>query len=265
MILELENVSRKRDGRWVLKDISWRVEKGDHWVLYGLNGSGKTSLLELINAYLFPTEGTIRVLGMEFGKTYLAERLRSRIGFVSSSIGQKIRPDDNAYEVVLSGAFASIGLFEDTDAETDQKGVEILRELGCLDYANRNFHTLSQGERQRILIGRALMADPELLILDEPTNGLDFIAREELLESVARIARRPDGPAILYVTHHAEEILPEFNKTLLLKDGRVFGSGNTADLINSECLSGFFGLSVEADWQAGRPTLTKKRAEASPK
>ncbi|SIT87129.1 ABC transporter ATP-binding protein [Edaphobacillus lindanitolerans] len=265
MILEMEGVSRKRDGRWVLKEIDWRVEKGDHWVLYGLNGSGKTSLLELINAYLFPTEGTVRVLGMEFGKTYLAERLRSQIGFVSSSVAHKLRPDDNAYEVVLSGAFSSIGLYEDTTEEIDRKGVDILRELGCLDYANRNFHTLSQGERQRVLIGRALMADPSLLILDEPTNGLDFIAREELLDSVARIARRPDGPTILYVTHHVEEILPEFNKTLLLKEGRVFDAGHTSDLISSECLSGFFGLPVAVDWQEGRPSLTKKQAEVSRK
>ncbi|WP_040226322.1 ABC transporter ATP-binding protein [Bhargavaea cecembensis] len=257
MILEMENVSRKRDGRWVLKEIDWRVEKGDHWVLYGLNGSGKTSLLELINAYLFPTEGTVRVLGLEFGKTYLAERLRKQIGFVSSSVGQKIRPDENAYEVVLSGAFASIGLYEETNAETDRKGVDILKELGCLEYANRNFGTLSQGEKQRVLIGRALMADPALLILDEPTNGLDFIAREELLESVARIARRPDGPTILYVTHHVEEILPEFNKTLLLKEGSVFAAGNTADLISGPQLSAFFGMPVNVSWLGGRPSLSK--------
>ena len=108
MIIEMENVSRKREGKWILKDINWKVEKRDHWVLYGLNGAGKTSLLELINAYLFPTTGTIRVLGMEFGKTYLAERLRRRIGFVSSLVQEKLEPGDNAYEVVLSGAFTVI-------------------------------------------------------------------------------------------------------------------------------------------------------------
>jgi iron complex transport system ATP-binding protein len=260
MIIEMENVSRKREGKWILKDINWNVERGDHWVLYGLNGAGKTSLLELINAYLFPTTGTIRVLGMEFGKTYLAERLRRRIGFVSSLVRQKLEPGDNAYEVVLSGAYASFGLHEETTEEIDRKGVDILRELGCLDYANRDYDTLSQGEQQRVLIGRALMADPELLILDEPTNGLDFLAREELLESIGRIAERPDAPTILYVTHHIEEILPAFNKTLLLKEGQVFDAGNTDELVTSDRMSEFFGIPVNVIWDNGRPLLSKAQA-----
>jgi iron complex transport system ATP-binding protein len=257
VIIEMENVSRKREGKWILKDINWTVQKGDHWVLYGLNGAGKTSLLELINAYLFPSTGTIRVLGMEFGKTYLSERLRKRIGFVSSLVQQKLEPGDNAYEVVLSGAYASFGLYEETTEEIDQKGVDILRELGCLEYANRRYDTLSQGEKQRVLIGRALMADPELLILDEPTNGLDFLAREELLESIARIADRADAPTILYVTHHIEEILPAFNKTLLLKDGQVFDAGATDELVTRDRMSEFFGIPVNVIWDNGRPLLSK--------
>ncbi|TWT07090.1 ABC transporter ATP-binding protein [Planococcus sp. CPCC 101016] len=259
-ILELENVTRRRDDKLLLKDVNWRVQRGEHWVLYGLNGAGKTSLLDLINAYFFPTEGKVTVLGLEFGKTYLAEKLRSQIGFVSASVQQKLPTYDNAYEVVLSGAFASLGLYQETTEEIDQKGVEILRDLGCLDYANRNYHTLSQGEKQRVLIGRALMADPELLILDEPTAGLDFIAREELLESIATIAQKPDGPTIIYVTHHIEEILPEFNKTLLLKAGEVFASGDTAELITSERLSDFFDMPVNVVWSNGRPLLSKAKS-----
>ena len=259
MIIEMENVSRMREGKWILKDINWMVEKGDHWVLYGLNGAGKTSLLELVNAYLFPTTGTIRVLGMEFGKTYLAERLRKRVGFVSSLVQQKLDPGDNAYEVVLSGAYASFGLYEETTEKIDLKGVGILRELGCLEYANRRYDTLSQGEKQRVMIGRALMADPELLILDEPTNGLDFLAREELLESIGRIAEKPDAPTILYVTHHIEEILPVFNKTLLLKEGNVFDAGDTRRLVTGDRLSEFFGMPVNVFWNDGRPLLSKAR------
>lgn len=258
MILELEGVTRRRDDKMLLDGVDWQVRKGEHWVLYGLNGAGKTSLLSLINAYFFPTTGKVTVLGMEFGKTYLAEKLRSQIGFVSSSIQQKLPPQDNAYEVVLSGAYASLGLHQETTEEIDQKGVEILRELGCLEYANRNYHTLSQGEKQRVLIGRALMADPALLILDEPTSGLDFIAREELLESIATIAEKPGGPTIIYVTHHIEEILPEFNKTLLLKDGKVFAAGETDKLINSEQFSEFFGMPVTIVWNNERPLLSKK-------
>lgn len=257
MILELEGVSRRRDDKLLLDGVDWQVQKGEHWVLYGLNGAGKTSLLDLINAYFFPTEGKVTVLGMEFGKTYLAEKLRSRIGFVSASVQQKLPAHDNAYEVVLSGAFASLGLYQETSEKVDQKGIGILRELGCLDYANRNYHTLSQGEKQRVLIGRALMADPELLILDEPTAGLDFIAREELLESIAAIAKKPDGPTIIYVTHHIEEIMPEFDKTLLLKAGKVFASGDTAEVLTSGRLSDFFDIPVNLIWSNDRPLLSK--------
>ena len=257
MILELENVSRRKDGKKLLKNVTWQVRQGEHWVIYGLNGSGKTSLLNLINAYFFPTEGKVSVLGMEFGKTYLAEKLRKQIGFVSSSIQQKINPYDNAYEVVLSGAFASIGLYEETTEEIDRKGVDILNDLGCLEYANREYQTLSHGERQRVLIGRALMGNPSLLVLDEPTNGLDFIAREELLESIEAIAKKPGAPTIIYVTHHVEEILPVFDKTLLLKDGEVFASGETKDMITSDRLSSFFDVPVTVSWEKERPFLSK--------
>ncbi|PSL40764.1 iron complex transport system ATP-binding protein [Planomicrobium soli] len=256
-ILDLENISRRRGDKTLLKNVNWQIEQGEHWILYGMNGAGKTSLLDLINAYFFPTQGKISVLGMEFGKTYLAEKLRKQIGFVSSSLQHKIPPSDNAYEVVLSGAFASIGLFEETTAEMDKRGVEILKKLGCLDYANRPYETLSQGEKQRVLIGRALMAEPALLVLDEPTNGLDFIAREELLEAIERITKQPDAPTVIYVTHHIEEILPVFDKTLLLKDGEVFASGNMEELITSEGLSKFFEIPVTVMWHNNRPLLSK--------
>ncbi|MFC4798267.1 ABC transporter ATP-binding protein [Neobacillus sp. GCM10023253] len=257
MILQLEDVSLKRSDNWILKNVNWQIEKGEHWVLFGLNGSGKTAILNLLNAYNFPTKGKINVLGMEFGKTYLAEKLRKQIGFVSSSLQEKFHPGDNAFEVVLSGAFASIGLYEAPTDEIRRKAISLLEELGCIDYANRNYETLSQGEKQRVLIARALMADPSLLILDEPTNGLDFIAREKLLESIETIAKNPDAPAIIYVTHHVEEILPVFNKTLLLKEGQVFAYGNTNEMLSSEGLTQFFNLPVRVSWENKRPLLSK--------
>ncbi len=257
MILELENVSLRRDGKWILQDINWKVKKGQNWVLFGLNGAGKTSILDLLNAYAFPTKGKMSVLGMEFGQTYLAEKLRVQIGFVSSSIQQKFRLNDNAFEVVLSGAFASIGLYESLTDEMRDKAILLLKNLGCFEYANRHYGTLSQGEKQRVLIARSLMADPSLLILDEPTNGLDFIARESLLESIEHIAKSPDSPTIIYVTHHIEEILPIFDKTLLLKEGKVFASGDTSKMISSEQLSNFFELPVNVTWVNNRPLLTK--------
>lgn len=257
MVVQLENVSLRRNGKWILQDIQWDIKKGENWVLFGLNGSGKTAILNLLNAYNFPTEGKITILGMEFGKTYLGEKLRKQIGFVSSSLQEKFYPSDNAFEVVLSGAFASIGLYETPSDRMRSKATNLLESLGCIEYANRNYETLSQGEKQRVLIARALMADPLLLILDEPTNGLDFIAREQLLESIDMMAKSPGAPTLIYVTHHVEEILPVFNKTLLLKEGQVFSKGNTNAMISSEQLSSFFGLPVKVFWENNRPMLSK--------
>lgn len=257
MILQLGDVSFVRDGKWILKEVNWQINKGEHWVLFGLNGSGKTAILNLLNAYYFPTKGRINVLGMEFGKTYLGEKLRKQIGFVSSSLQEKFHRGDNAFEVVLSGAFASIGLYETPTDQIREKAVTLLEDLGCLEYANRNYETLSQGEKQRVLIARALMSAPSLLILDEPTNGLDFIARENLLESITTIGKKSDAPTIIYVTHHVEEILPIFNKTLLLKNGQVFAAGETNQMLSGEQLSQFFGLPVSVIWENGRPFLSK--------
>jgi len=259
VVLDLVDVTLRRDKTLILQNINWQIEQGEHWVLYGLNGSGKTALLDLINAYNFPTSGTATVLGFEFGKMYLGEELRKNIGFVSSSLQQKFYPTDNAFEVVLSGAFASIGLYETPTDEMREKAIGLLEALGCIRYANREYATLSQGEKQRVLIARALMANPTILILDEPTNGLDFIAREQLLESIERLATKEDSPSIIYVTHHVEEILPVFTKTLLLKNGEVFASGQTNQIITSDILSNFFNLPVHVHWEDNRPYLVKSK------
>lgn len=253
----MENVCLRRGENWILRNINWKLEKGQHTVLLGLNGSGKTSILNLLNAYSFPTKGRINVLGMEFGKTYLAEKLRIQIGFVSSSLQQKFNYSDNAFEVVLSGAFASIGLYESPTNKMREKAIVLLKSLGCFDYANRSYETLSLGEKQRVLIARSLMADPSLLILDEPTSGLDFIARELLLETIEEIAKKPDSPTIIYVTHHVEEILPIFKQTLLLKEGEIFASGETNKIISSEQLSNFFKIPVHVTWNNNRAYLSK--------
>lgn len=262
MVLDLEKVSLKRGGAWILKDIDWKIRKGEHWVLFGLNGAGKTAILKMLNAYYFPTCGNVTVVGKEFGKTPLGEQLRTKIGFVSSSIQQMFYPSDSAYQIILSGAFASIGLYETPTDEMRNKAVSLLEKLGCMDYADRGYETLSQGERQRVLIARALMANPELLILDEPATGLDFLARESLLETIGEIAVQPDAPTLIYVTHHLEEILPVFDKTLFLRRGEVFASGDTKDMITSHRLSEFFELPVDIIWQNNRPLLSKKNRQS---
>ncbi|SER36562.1 iron complex transport system ATP-binding protein [Gracilibacillus ureilyticus] len=256
MVLNLEQVSLKKEGKWILNQINWKINKGEHWVLLGLNGAGKTALLHMLCAYYFPTSGKVNVVGKQFGQDILGEKLRQQIGIVSSTIKGKIYGTDSAYQVVLSGAFASIGLYEEPTDEMREQAQQILRDLDCFHYANRSFRSLSQGEQQRVLIGRALMGNPPLLILDEPTNGLDFIAKEKLLESIERIASN-GGPTIIYVTHHVEEILPVFNKTLLLREGTVFAKGDSKEIITSTNLSDFFGMKVEVNWSEERPSLKK--------
>lgn len=258
MTILLENVSLKRNGKIILEDINWKVDRGEHWVLFGLNGAGKTAILNMINGYHYPTKGKVKILGHEFGKVDIREHIRKRVGLVSSSLQERFYKTDNAFEIVLSGAFTSIGLYETPTNEMRQKAISLLRELGCLPYADREYETLSQGERQRILIARALMNDPEILILDEPTNGLDFIAREYLLEVIEKIATASEGPTLLYVTHHVEEILPVFRKTLLLREGKVFASGPTGEMISKGVLSEFFEMEVEVIWSNDRPLLAKK-------
>lgn len=257
MILQMEDVSLIRGEKWILQHINWSINKGDNWVLFGLNGAGKTALLNVLNAYFYPTKGKVSVLGRRFGKDPIGGGLRKHIGFVSSSLQQKFRPGDNAFEVVLSGAYASIGLYETPTDEIRERAISLLTELGCIHYANRNYENLSQGEKQRVLIARSLMANPSLLILDEPTNGLDFLAREEFLESIEAITKKREAPTMIYVTHHVEEILPIFNKTLLLKDGKVFSTGATKEMISSSTLSLFLNMEVEVIWKNSRPLVFK--------
>ncbi len=259
VIIQLENVSLKRDGKWILRHINWQVKKGEHWVIYGLNGAGKTALLNLLNGYFFPTEGKVKILEGEFGKVDLREYVRRKIGLVSSSLQERFYGTDSAYEIVLSGAFASIRLFETPTDGMRTKAKKLLQDLGCMEYADRPYRTLSQGEKQRILIARALMNDPRVLILDEPANALDFIAKEQLLEAVEQIASLPDGPVILYVTHQVEEILPVFEKALLLKRGEIFAMGKIKEIFTPENLTDFLGLPVDVIWSNDRPLLSRKK------
>lgn len=255
--LELKNVSLKRNGKWLLQSVDWQVNKQEHWVLYGLNGAGKTALLNMLCSYYFPTSGEMTVLGHVFGKEALGEMLRRKIGLISAGLEKKLHRDDNAFEIVLSGAFASIGLYETPTDEMREKAIDLLKAFGSFKYANRTYETLSQGEKQKVLIARALMNDPQLLILDEPVTGLDFLAREQVLETISFIAAKPDAPTLLYTTHHAEEILPVFQHTLLLKDGAVFDQGETKEMMTSGLLSSFFECPVDVMWRNGRPHLSK--------
>lgn len=251
MVIELENVSLIRNKKYILQNVHWKVHKGEHWCILGRNGAGKTALLNLLNGYLFPSKGTVTVLGSTFGKTDFRE-VRKQIGLVSSSLQEKIYGHDLVEEVILSGKFASIGLYE-TPEENDLEEMRTLMALfGVEKLSGRTYDNLSQGEKQKVLILRALMPQPKLLILDEPCNGLDILAREELLTLIETIAKKPNAPTILYVTHHVEEILPCFTRSLLLKEGKIFACGKTEELLSCARLSDFFEAGMEVENFHGR-------------
>lgn len=254
MIIEMKNVSYVRDSRYLLRDIDWSVAAGEHWAILGLNGSGKTTLLNMVNGYLFPSKGEMSVLGMEFGKADLRE-LRKHIGWVSTALQEKLYGSETALEIVVSGKYATIGLFGMPMPEDNERALSLLVQLGCGELANRKYQTLSQGEKQKVLIARGMMAAPRLLILDEPCTGLDIFAKERLLNDLEKLSSTEDTPTFIYVTHRAEDILPIFTKTLLLKEGSLYASGKTGDLLTSEVLSGFFGAPVKLKWSGRRVSL----------
>lgn len=255
MVINLQGVTWKREQTSILRDVTWQVKPGEHWAVMGLNGSGKTSLLNIINGYMWPSNGSVSVLGKKFG-TYDLRKLRHSIGWVSTSMQERLYKTETAENIVLSGLDASMGLlYEKPGEEAYERARHLLEEIGCGAMGERPYETLSQGEKQRVLIARALMANPKLLILDEPATGLDVFAREQLLQTVERMGRRLDGPALIYVTHHPEEIMPVFSHVLLLKQGEVFRAGQTADILTSETMSAFFDTEVEITWRGGRPWL----------
>lgn len=256
-IIEMKQVTWRREGKMVLNGIDWAVEKGENWAMLGLNGSGKTTLLNMLSGYLWPSSGEIKVLGNRFGDVDLRE-LRKTIGWVSSSLQEKLHGGEKAQDLVVSGKFASIGLYEKpTDEDYDRAGA-FMDQLRCSHLKDRAYQTCSQGEQQKLLIARALMASPKLLILDEATNGLDFISKEGLLESISQLAVKPGAPHMLYVTHHTEEILPIFSHTLLLRRGEVFAKGRTNEVLNEEGLTEFFEIPVNLSWSQQRAWLTRK-------
>ncbi|HTG71668.1 MAG TPA: ABC transporter ATP-binding protein [Candidatus Udaeobacter sp.] len=259
MIIDIHNVSWDRNNKLILQSINWTVKEGEHWCLLGLNGSGKTTLLNMINGYIWPTEGKMSVLGKIFGEYDLRE-LRKSIGWVSTSLQQKLYGSETALKIVLSGKFATIGLYDQTDTEDLGRAEALMKSLGCTALIERTYDTLSQGERQRVLIARALMASPKLLILDEPCTGLDVFAREQLLQMIGTVAAEENAPTIIYVTHHVEEILPCFTKTLLIKEGQVFAADHTSDVLTSALMSDFFDVPVELLKRDGRNWLSVKGA-----
>src|SRR6185312_14030367 len=217
-VLEISNLKIRRGDVTILDGVNWRVERGQHWAILGANGSGKTSLLSALTGYLMPTAGEISLLGKIYGKSDWRE-LRKQIGIVSSSIRQMMADDEPAIETVASGKFAMIDFWGRLSRTDKVNALKLLKQVECAHLAKRPWRVLSQGERQRILIGRALMANPRVLILDEPCAGLDPAAREHFLQFLQRLGSKKNSLTLMLVTHHVEEIMPVFSHVLVLKDG----------------------------------------------
>ena len=242
MIIDFQHVFYRRSGKEILSDVTWQVQEGDHWIILGLNGAGKTTLLNMLNGYIFPSGGHAKVLDYTFGESIIAD-LRRSIGWISNALQQDIPPNDTSLEIVLSGKFASIGLWDHVTDEDIAEADAIIKKLGITALRDRSYSGLSQGERQKVLIGRALISDPRILIFDEACNGLDIFAKKEVYDLITMLAK--EQKTILYVTHNTEEILPIFNKALLLKHGKVHSEGDRSEVIQLDNLQDFYGAEVE--------------------
>ncbi|MFI0449099.1 ABC transporter ATP-binding protein [Actinomadura sp. 6N118] len=251
-VLELRGVGVKREGATLLHDVSWTVNEDERWVIVGPNGAGKTTLLQIAAALLHPTAGTVEILGERLGRTDVFE-LRPRIGIASAAVAERVPTDEKVIDLVLTASYAILGRWQEEYDSTDvTRAVELLDALGCADLIRRRFATLSEGERKRVQIARALMPDPELLLLDEPAAGLDLGGREDLVRRIARLADDPVAPTMVMVTHHVEEVPEGFTHALLLRGGGVVAQGKVDEVFTNELLSECFGVPLGVERHNGR-------------
>ena len=254
VIVKAEHLCCQSGRRYLVHDVNWEINKGDRWIVFGVNGSGKTTLLSTIAGFKNHTSGCLEV----FGETYSEDNvfdLRKRIGWVSSSFFDKYFTRESALDIVLGGVSGTLGV---RGCVTDQDVVRakaLLRQFRLGDRVNQPFSLMSKGERQCVLIARALISDPDVLILDEPGTGLDIYAREFTLQAIADLAESTDI-TIIYVTHYAEEILPMFDKTLLLRNGSVYTKGATKDVFTTETMNDFLGCPAHVDWNADSVSIS---------
>lgn len=242
-IIELDNVCFNRQDKAILKNIQWTLNQGQHWALLGLNGSGKSSIINILTGYHFPSSGQVKVLDQLFGVASIPD-LQKRIGIVSAWINQEIPSHLSVLDTIISGKFASLGLYKKVTDDLILEAEDLLITFNFSAFRDRRMATLSQGERQTVLILRALMAEPELLILDEPTSGLDLFARENLLAMLDQLATEKPEVTQLMVTHHTEEIIPLYQKICLLKDGEIFAKGDRSLMLDPDRLHDFYGQPV---------------------
>lgn len=246
-VLELSRVSVLRDGATLLRDIDWEVAEGERWVVLGANGAGKTTLLQLASANAHPSRGRVSILGETMGAVDVFE-LRPRIGLSSAALADRLPARESVRDIVLTASYAVVGRWRERyDAMDAERADELLDALGVAHLAERRFGTLSEGERKRVQIARALMTDPELMLLDEPAAGLDLGGREDLVRRLGELATDVYAPTLVLVTHHVEEIPEGFTHVLLLKDGGVVAKGPLQSALTADTLGETFGLALRLE------------------
>jgi iron complex transport system ATP-binding protein len=251
-VLEFSDVVVRRNARDIVAHLDWTVSDDERWVILGPNGAGKTTVLQLADTLLHPTSGTVTILGERLGRTDVFE-LRPRIGFASSAMARRVPPEETVLDVVLTAAYSVVGRWREEYEDIDERrALRVLGEWRLDHLADRTFGTLSDGEQKRVQIARAVMTDPELLLLDEPTASLDLGAREELLSLLSGYAQAPTTPAMVMVTHHVEEIPVGFTHVLLLRDGGVVAAGPIPEALTAENLTATFGTRIVLNEDGGR-------------
>lgn len=251
-VLELASVRVVRGTTTLLDDVSWTVKEGERWVVLGPNGAGKTTLLQIAGARMHPTSGMVGILDEILGAVDVFE-LRPRIGLASAALAKQIPEHEKVLNVVVTAAYGVTGRWRESyERDDERRAFALLDAWGMSTFLNRPFSSLSEGERKRVQIARALMTDPEFLLLDEPAAGLDLAGREDLVQRLTGLAEDPTAPAIVLVTHHLEEVPPGFTHALLMRDGGVVAQGEIAEVLTEEHLSKTFGIALEVTRHNGR-------------
>lgn len=250
-MINMEQIRFVRDKRVILDNVNLKMEKGQHWVVLGRNGSGKTTLLELATGYQFPSSGKVEVLGNRYGQVDIRE-VRKRIGYISQSLIERLALKDPVWEVVATGEYAYLRFYQTIDPAVIEKAEELLRRVRLHHLKDQSFGTLSQGERKKVVLARALMSDPALLVMDEMCAGLDLYEREKLLKDIGELGASPSR-MMVYVTHHMEEIIPAFTHVALIEEGKLLAAGPKEEVLTPELLSQAYGLKVDIEWAYGRP------------
>jgi iron complex transport system ATP-binding protein len=262
-VLELADVTVRRGEATLLDGVEWTVRADERWVVLGPNGAGKTTLLQVASAHIHPTSGVAGILGEVLGTVDVFE-LRPRIGLTSAALAERVPRAERVHDVVVSASYGVIGRWRERYDELDHARADaLLHDVGAAHLRDRTFGTLSEGERKRVQIARALMTDPELLLLDEPAAGLDLGGREDLVSTLSRLARDEESPATVLVSHHVEEIPPGFTHGLLLRRGGVVAAGPLEEVLTQERLSATFGMPLLLTHQDGRWAARRRQPRSS--